>query len=281
MTPLTEYQRVCEEAVRAGVAAIKRHAAKFSVRKKGPADLVTEADTASQQAIIRVIRSHFPEHRIIGEEDTEDSSKILAPENISPYRWIIDPLDGTTNFVHGVPHYCVSIALERQGELLVGAVLDPALDEYFTAAAGQGAKLNGRPIHSSNVTEMSESLGVVGFPPGVSKDSLDLAVFVEAISYCQSIRRSGSAALNLAYVAAGRYDLMWTFSTKIWDIAAGVLLIREAGGAVCATSGGDFQLDSGTLLAAANPALLCQLRGLVESAIKLRDSQNGLHSHDS
>ena len=146
------------------------------------------------------------------------------------YRWIVDPLDGTTNFVHGVPHYCVSLALERNGELLVGAVYDPLLEECFTAAAGQGAWLNGRPIHTSQVSLLSEALAAVGFPPKVTRDSPDLLLFLEMVCRCQAIRRTGSSALNLCYLAAGRFDLYWSYSTNIWDVAAGVLILREAGG---------------------------------------------------
>ncbi len=260
MESLNEYMAVCQQAVRAGANAIQAWAGKFSVSKKGPTDLVTQADLASQQAISQTIREVFPEHCIIGEEDARMPSEPNFPPRQSEYRWIVDPLDGTTNFVHGVPHYAVSLALERKGELLVGAVLDPRKDEFFTAAAGQGARLNGRPIHTSNVTVLSEALGVVGFPSGVKPDSPDLMVFLRAIFQCQSVHRSGSTALNLAYLAAGRYDVFWSFSGKIWDVAAGILLLSEAGGAICNPEGENFRLDELSFLAAANPTLLGQLK---------------------
>jgi len=147
-------------------------------------------------------------------------------------------------------------------------VLDPMLNECFTAAAGEGAWLNGRPIHTSNVTALSESLGVVGFPPGVKEDAPDLLIFLKAILRCQAVRRSGSTALNLAYLAAGRYDVFWSFSSQIWDVAAGILLLREAGGAICTSEGRDYRIDQRPFLSAANPALLGQLQKIVAEALK-------------
>jgi myo-inositol-1(or 4)-monophosphatase len=267
MESVSDYLAVCEQACRTGGAVIQDWAGKFAVRKKGPADLVTEVDLAAQQAISRVIRDHFPRHDIIGEEDTRDPSKAGASLRNSPYRWIIDPLDGTVNFVHGVPHYAVSVALERNGELLAATVLDPVLDECFKAGAGQGAWLNGRPIHPSNVSALSEALAVGGFPPGAGRESPDVLVFLQAISHCQAVRRSGSAALNLCYIAAGRYDVYWTFSTKIWDVAAGILIIGEAGGAICTPEGRPHSLELGPFLAAANPTLLDQLQKIVAAAL--------------
>lgn len=268
--PLIEYMAVCEKAIRVGGDAIKQWAGKFDVSEKGPADLVTQADVASQQAISRSIWEVFPDHSIIGEEDAGLPFNANAPlrRGESEYRWIIDPLDGTTNFVHGVPHYAVSLALERNGELLVGAVLNPVQNECFTAMAGHGARLNGRKIHASNVTALSDALGVVGFPPGVKQESPDLKIFLRAIFRCQSIHRSGSTALNLAYLAAGRYDIFWSFSSKIWDIAAGVLLLSEAGGALCTPEGNRYLFDQSPFLAAANPGLLSHLHIVATEALK-------------
>jgi myo-inositol-1(or 4)-monophosphatase len=268
MEPLAEYLDVCEKAARIGGDAIRAWAGKFDVSKKGPADLVTQADLASQQAISQTIWEAFPQHRIIGEEDAGLPADAKSPLRNSDYRWIVDPLDGTTNFVHGVPHYSVSLALERNGELLVAAVLDPIQNELFTAAAGQGARLNGRPIHTSNVATLSDALGVVGFPPDVQKDSPDLLVFLRAVFRCQAIRRSGSTALNLAYLAAGRYDVFWNFSAKIWDVAAGILLLSEAGGAICTPDGQQYHINQRPFLAAANPALLRPLQEIVIEALQ-------------
>jgi myo-inositol-1(or 4)-monophosphatase len=254
---LSDYSRVCEEAVRAGGRTILDWAGRFNVRKKGPADLVTQADIASQEAVSDVVLGAFPEHSLLGEEGVQ---KVAEPR--AAYRWIVDPLDGTTNYVHGVPHYCISLALERNGELLVGAVYDPLLDECFAAAAGQGALLNGRPLKTSAVADLSDALAAVGFPPGVKADHPDVQMFLEMLVRCQAIRRSGSSALNLCYLAAGRFDLYWSYATKIWDVAAGVLLVREAGGIVTSPTGGPFCLEEAHFLAAANPALHAQLAGV-------------------
>lgn len=261
-----EYLRVCEEAVRAGGRVIQDWLGRTNTHEKGPADLVTEADFASQERVRRIVLGAFPNHTLLGEEDNNGSeAAIKTPDPF--YRWIVDPLDGTTNFVHGVPHYCVSLALERNGELLVGAVYDPSLDECFTAASGRGAWLNGREIHTSAVVDCSEALAAVGFPPGVKGGSPDVDLFLEMIPRCQAIRRTGSAALNLCYVAAGRFDMFWSFSTHIWDVAAGVLIIREAGGCVSASDGGQFRLDDADFLAAANPALHEKLRNIAAKSV--------------
>lgn len=258
MTANNDFLKVCVEAVRAGGAVVQEWFGRVEATKKGPADLVTPADFASQEAVRRVVLGAFPDHALLGEEEIPGEPVSVDAE----YRWIVDPLDGTTNYAHGVPHYAVSLALAHRGEAIVGAVYDPVRDECFTAAAGGGAHLNGRSIRTSGVTEMSEALGAVGFPPAVQADSPDLRMFTEAVVRCQSIRRTGSAALNLCYVAAGRFDLYWSFSTKVWDVAAGTLLVREAGGALTAPDGSPFQLDDAQFLAAATEPLRLQLQQL-------------------
>jgi myo-inositol-1(or 4)-monophosphatase len=210
----------------------------------------------------------FPDHSVIGEEG--------EPEGVGPepdgsrgpaeYRWLIDPLDGTTNYVHQVPHFCVSVALERSGELLVGAVYDPVSKEFYSAAAGRGGFLNGRRIRTSDVSRLSETLAAVGLPAAVGPECPDLRMFLAALSQCQALRRTGSASLNLCYVAAGRFDAFWCYSTKSWDVAAGVLLIREAGGVVTAPNGGPFVLEAGQFLAAANEQLHAELLALAAKA---------------
>lgn len=255
MNDIDEYLRVCESAVRTGGAVVQDWVGRIEVRKKGHADLVTQADLASQEAVRQIVLGRFPEHCLLGEE--KKPGEVVAER--AEYRWIVDPLDGTTNYVHGVPHYSVSLALERNGDLLVGAVYDPVLDECFTAATGRGAWLNGQPIHTSEVDVLSEALAAVGFPPKVSADSPDLRMFLQMVSRCQAIRRTGSAALNLCYLAAGRFDLAWSYSTNIWDVAAGILLLREAGGWITSTAGGDFCLEEAYFLAAANRPLHAQL----------------------
>jgi myo-inositol-1(or 4)-monophosphatase len=260
---MSEYARVCEKAVRAGGAAVQSWIGRIDVREKGPADLVTEADLASQQAIRRTLLEAFPDHGFLAEEQDQDTT---APPQSTEYRWIADPLDGTTNFVHRVPHYSVSLALEHRGELLVAAVYDPARNECFTATGGEGAYLDGRPVRTSQIRDLSEALAAVGFPPKTRPDCPDLLVFLEALDQCQAIRRTGSTALNLCYLAAGRFDVYWSFSAKIWDVAAGVLLVREAGGVVTSPGGGPFRLEEAQFLAAANGQLHARLRELVDRA---------------
>ncbi len=264
MNVMSDYLRVCEEAVRIGGRVVQDWVGRAEVWKKGSADLVTQADLASQEAVRRTVLGAFPEHCLLGEEKGAGET----PADRAEYRWIVDPLDGTTNFVHGVPHYSVSLALERNGDLLVGAVYDPVLDECFTAAASQGAHLNGRPIHASSVATLSEALAVVGLPPNVRRDSPDLLLFLEMVGRCQAIRRTGSSALNLCYLAAGRFDVYWSFSTNIWDVAAGVLILREAGGLITSPTGGDFCLEDARFLAGANQELHGQLREIAATIVK-------------
>jgi len=263
MSELQTFLETCERAVRAAGATIRGWIGKTSVQNKGPADFVTEADFAAQEVVKTTILHAFPRHSVLGEEDQ------LAGDTHSQtdYRWIVDPLDGTTNFVHGIPHYAVSLALEHRGELLVGAIFDPSLDECFTAALGQGAFLNGRPIHTTTEKRLSEVIAGTGFPANLQANSADLLVFNKALFRCQGVRRTGSASLNLSDVAAGRYGVLWGFSTKIWDIAAGLLLIREAGGKVTAPEGGQVNLGSGRFVASGNQELHQQLLELVREAL--------------
>lgn len=237
---MDEYLTVCEAAVRTGGRVLQDWIGRVDVFRKGPADLVTQADLESQEAVRSIVLGAFPDHSLLGEEKQPDEKLADRAE----FRWIVDPLDGTTNYVHGVPHYCVSLALEHKGHLQVGAVYDPVLDECFTAALGRGARLNGRPIRTSKVVALSEGLAAIGFPPSVTPDAPDLLMFSEMVFHCQAIRRTGSAALNLCYLAAGRFDLAWSYSTNIWDVAAGVLIIREAGGHVTSPSGGGSRWTS-------------------------------------
>jgi myo-inositol-1(or 4)-monophosphatase len=263
MSMIDKYLGIAEAAARAGGRVVQDWIGRIDVQKKGPADLVTQADLASQEAVRTIVLGAFPEHTLLGEERVADEQ----PAGHYEYRWIVDPLDGTTNFVHGVPHYAVSLALEHQGQLLVGVVFDPTRDECFTAVAGRGAFLNGEPIRTSEVSQLSEALAAVGLPPTVQRDSPDLLIFLEMLSRCQAIRRTGSSALNLCYLAAGRFDVYWSYSTKIWDVAAGVLIVREAGGIVTSPRGGPFMLEEAHFLAAANPPLHDQLRRVTTSVL--------------
>jgi len=259
---MSEFMTVCEEAVRRGGAVLAEMLGKAKVRKKGPADLVTEADFASQKAILDLVLRAYPDHGFVGEEDQPGEE--VNPE--AEYCWFADPLDGTTNFVHGVPHFCVSLALAHRGRLLVGAVFNPMTGECYTAEAGRGAFLNADSIHTSSVDQLSESLAAVGLPSVVGPQSPDLVLFNAALDQCQALRRTGSAALNLCYVASGRFDLAWNYSTKIWDVAAGALMVQEAGGAISLPSGGAFTVDQGQLFSAANEPLMQQLGQMAAAA---------------
>lgn len=249
--------KVCEEAARAGADQLVAWRDKFQWRQKFPRDLVTDADLASEQAIRRVISRHFPDHGILGEEAP-------APDELErPYCWIVDPLDGTTNYAHGLPCFAVSIGVAHLGQLQAGVVLDPERQECFSAAAGGGATLNGKPIMASRVEAVEAALAAISFPAQLVEDSPDLRAFLRTAYRCQAIRRTGSAALNLAYVACGRLDAHWAHEIHPWDAAAGVLLVQEAGGIATATDGQPFDLATADYLAAATPALHLALLPLI------------------
>lgn len=234
---------------------------RFAVREKGPSDLVTEADMASQEAIRALVMRHFPDHGFIGEEGS------AANHRDHEYCWIVDPLDGTTNYVHQVPHYCVSVALVHHGRPIAAAIFEPLGKECFTAAAGKGAWLQGKPIRTSGVTELSQALVAASFSAKVEATSPEIDQFIAALLSCQAVRRTGSAALNLAYVAAGRFDGFWAMTTKAWDVAAGVLLVEEAGGRVTDIDGGAFDLRRPHPIASSHASLHEPLRKLLAEAI--------------
>jgi myo-inositol-1(or 4)-monophosphatase len=254
---------LCEQAARAGAQAIANWVGRFGVHQKGPSDLVTDADWAAQEAIRQVIAAACPDHHFVSEEID------AQPRFDSPYCWVVDPLDGTTNYVHGVPHYAVSVALVERGRPLVGVVFDPVADECFAAERGQGARLNGKPIHASQVRELADALVAASFSSQVTFPSPEIDQFVAALLRCQAVRRTGSAALNLCYVAAGRFDAFWAQSTKAWDIAAGILLVQEAGGVVTNLQGGSVELDAPYPVASATPSLHRQFCDLLRSAARL------------
>jgi myo-inositol-1(or 4)-monophosphatase len=253
----SELLAACEQAARAGAEELVQWQDRFQTRQKAPCDLVTDADLASEQAIRGVISARYPEHGILGEESA------VAAELEKPYCWIVDPLDGTTNYVHGYPCYGPSVAIAYEGQLLAGVVYDPVRDECFAAARGQGARLNDRPIRVSGCTELGQSLLAVSFPPRLDASSPDLRAFLATAPRCQAVRRTGSAALNLAYVACGRLDGHWAHEIHAWDAAAGILLVQEAGGTATACSGSPFDLRHGDYLAASSTALHGSLVALI------------------
>jgi myo-inositol-1(or 4)-monophosphatase len=215
---------------------------KVAVEYKGDVDLVTQADRNAEQLIVSRIRERWPDHDLIGEEGSRR-------ETGSDFRWYIDPLDGTTNFAHGYPVFCVSLALEYKNERVAGAIYDPCRDEMFAAEKGSGAWLNSRPVHVSKVTSLAESLVATGFPSHKRHKNPNIHFYHQITLRSHGVRRAGSAALDLCCVAAGRYDGFWEFNLNSWDTAAGVLLVEEAGGRVSNFSGGPFNIDSREVLA--------------------------------
>lgn len=211
--------------------------------KSGFRDLVTEFDRRAEALIVQLIAREFPEHSVL----TEEAS--VTPNQKSLYQWIIDPLDGTTNFAHGFPFFAVSIALYRQSEPLVGVVYHPIHDELFVAEAGQGAWRNGERLTVSAAETLRESLLITGFPYDERLISRHLKWWGRFSERVQSLRRMGSSALALSYLAAGRADGYWELDLKAWDMAAGVLLVREAGGKITNLQGGPLDLFSGEVLA--------------------------------
>ena len=247
-TLLPTWQKAAEEAARLGADILENWRAKFSVREKGRADLVTEADHASQKAVQEFLQTRFPTHGFVGEEDPNAKAGKGVPVTAPP-TWIVDPLDGTANYVHDVPCYCVSIGLQVAGELVVGVILDPRQNELFSAAKGLGATLNGKPISTSSVSQLQGAMLSTGFPPDPDLQQRNLHWW-KVFSYrAQALRRTGSTALNLAYVACGRFDGYWAFDNFAWDVAAGIVLVREAGGQVARADGSPIDPFQSDLLA--------------------------------
>ncbi len=234
---------VAEQAARKAGSILLDMAGKVSIREKGRGDLVTSADLASQEAIRETLLTTFPSHSFLGEESPAASNPAAEA------RWIVDPLDGTSNYVHGLEFYAVSIGLEFRGELVVGVIFDPAGNRCFSAIAGGGAFVNGEPIRVSTASTLRESLLVTGFPPGMRGRTDLLRLFQEFCSECHSVRRLGSAALDLAYVACGRFDGFYAPNLHPWDAAGGVVIVREAGGRVTNLDGSPYRLETPDILA--------------------------------
>jgi myo-inositol-1(or 4)-monophosphatase len=230
---------------------------------KGDVDLVTVADRTSEKLIRDRLAAAFPEHGIYGEEGTRDRLE-------GEFRWYVDPLDGTTNFTHGFPQFCVSLGLEQRtaglapdedGSLVAAVIYDPLRDELFAAERGRGALLNGKPMRVSRTAELAEALTATGFPSHKRHQNPNIHFYQEFTLRSHGVRRAGSAALDLAYVAAGRLDGFWEFNLNPWDTAAGILLVEEAGGQVTDFSGRHFRLDSREVLAS-NGLIHAELLGL-------------------
>ena len=215
---------------------------------KGEFDLVTEADRASERLVVERLRSHFPTHSIVGEE----GARFEGPTD---YRWYVDPLDGTTNFAHSFPVFNVTLGLERAGELIAGVVFDPCRQELFTAERGAGAYLNNRRIRVSAAARLSDSLASTGFPSRKRHHNVNIHFYYQLAMASHGVRRTGSAAVDLAYVACGRLDFFWEFGLKPWDVAAGSLLVSEAGGRVSDMRGGAHSVTASDHMLADNGLL--------------------------
>src|SRR4051812_42778094 len=242
----------------AGALLMRHFKARVAIEYKGDADLVTVADRESETLIVARIRERFPQHDILGEEGTRTESG-------AEFKWYIDPLDGTTNFAHGFPVFCVSIALERKGERVAGVLYDPTRDELFAAEKGSGATLNGARMQVSKIAKLSEALVATGFPSHKRHKNPNIHFYHQITLRTHGVRRAGSAALDLANVAAGRVDGFWEFNLNPWDTAAGVLLVEEAGGRVSDFRGGPFQIASREVCASngvLHPALLAEFEAI-------------------
>ncbi len=235
-------ETAAEIAREAGAIVTSYGERKIGFDLKGEYDLVTEADRASERLIVERLRSHFPSHSIVAEEGG-------GSEGASEYRWYVDPLDGTTNFAHGFPAYNVTMALERSGELIAGVIFDPLRNEMFTAEHGSGAYLNHHRIHVSKTPRIDASLVATGFPSRKRHLNVNVHFYYQLAMLSHGVRRAGSAALDLAYVACGRLDAFWEFGLNPWDIAAGVLMIREAGGTCSDMHGGPLAMRGPHILA--------------------------------
>jgi myo-inositol-1(or 4)-monophosphatase len=215
---------------------------------KGEYDLVTEADRASEKLVVERLRSHFPSHNIVAEEGG-------GHESPSEYRWFVDPLDGTTNFAHSFPMFNVTLGLERAGEMVAGVIYDPIRQEMFTAELGSGAYLNHRRIRVSGCKRLEDSLASTGFPSRRRHQNVNIYFYHQMAMESHGVRRTGSAAIDLAYVACGRLDAFWEFGLKPWDMAAGSLIVREAGGTVSDMHGAPHSVTASEHLLADNGAI--------------------------
>lgn len=273
---MSDFLPICVEAARAAGRVLLDWQTRFSIREKGKNDLVTEADVAAQELIRDIVLKAFPDHDFLGEEEAADwkAKGLPMPPRRSAFRWIVDPLDGTANYVHGMPAYAVSIALERDGDVLCGCVLDPTSSECYTAVNDRGAQLNGKPIRVSRCQGLATAMVAVSFPPNVPRGSIEIARFVEVLHAAQSVRRLGSAALNLCYIGAGRLDSYWATSVSAWDVAAGVLIVREAGGIVTDIAGTPLDIERPELVAASSPELHAEVMQILRQAAAEHARQN-------
>ena len=247
-------------ATEAGRYLKDRAGDKLTIEKKGDINLVTDVDRESEAIIRKIIAARYPEHRFTAEEGTEHGGN-------SPYIWFVDPLDGTTNYAHGFPFYCVSISLVKEDEIIAGCIYHPVLEECFTAERGAGAFLNGKKISVSKEENLGDAFLATGFPYDIRESkATNLREFAEFAVRARAIRRAGSAALDLAYVACGRFDGYWEMKLNPWDIAAGILLVEEAGGKVTNWTAERYDIFKGVVLAS-NGRIHGQMAGVLKATI--------------
>lgn len=234
-----DFLKTAEEAARVGGEVLmKRFGRPMDVEYKGDVDLVTVADRMSEEAVVSMIHARYPDHQVMAEEGTIKNSA-----SSSKYRWIIDPLDGTTNYAHAFPCFAVAVGLEVSGRMAVGVVYDPVRDECFAAQEGRGAFLNGRPIHVSEIESLDKALLATGFPYDRREHTEKyLRHFKSFLIKAQEVRRPGAATIDLCYLAAGRLDGFWESKLHPWDIAAASVIVREAGGRMSDFKGGEFSI---------------------------------------
>src|ERR1700678_2460141 len=231
-----------EAAREAGAVLLAEHSRPQKISYKGDVDLVTETDKKSESLIVGRLRREFPDHRIVAEEGSGGAAAA------SRYEWHVDPLDGTTNFAPGYPSFAVSIALLEDGKPLLGIVFNPVADEFFSAYRGEGAFLNGKPIHVSAIQKLETSLVATGFPASQRRELGNIHYYWHFTLRSHGVRRDGSAALDLCSVACGRFEAFWEFGLRSWDTAAGILLVQEAGGKVTDLSGGAYRAGGPDIL---------------------------------
>ena len=243
-----------EIAREAGALLANYFERRIAYETKGAFDLITEADRASEKLVVERLRTYFPSHAIVAEEGG-------GQETSSEFRWYVDPLDGTTNFAHGFPAFNVSIGLARGEEVIAGVVYDPIRQEMFTAERGAGAYINNRRAHVSPTARLAESLSSTGFPSRKRHDNVNIHFYYQLAMASHGVRRTGSAAIDLAYVASGRLDFFWEFGLKPWDMAAGTLLVEEAGGRTSDMKGAPHSVAASEHLLADNGALHSEIIG--------------------
>jgi len=262
--PTTDFLAPMQELAREAGSLLMTFFGKVAIEYKGDADLVTKADRASEKLIVERIRKQWPDHDLVGEEGSRT-------ETGADFRWYIDPLDGTTNFAHGYPVFCVSLGLDYKGERFAGVIYDPTRDEMFAAQKGKGAQLNGRTIHVSPTPRVAESILATGFPSHKRHKNPNIHFYHQITLRSHGVRRAGSAALDLCYVACGRYDGFWEFNLNPWDTAAGVIICQEAGGTVTNFSGAPFSIDSAQVLASnglLHPELLKEFAAIFDGRVE-------------